>query len=223
MPQKRNPRPLDRLRTQASDVIGRAHSYFVTSHNVDSGMHDYRSINSLVELTESAIRMYERYRFVLSVLRVDSELALADVVRSYATSTEVADLLFREYSVPFRTGHSFASELTNIVRSTNRPFSELTDEEITSTLARDCATESSKYRLRKYEAHSIQIAFVAQRKGTGGPQASEMHRSLRAHRRSLAEQRLWLDRTIADLRDDRRQLYVELDRMLELILYKKPD
>ena len=48
MPQKQNPRPLDRLRNAANTVIGTATIQSLRSHNVDTGMHDYRSVNLLL-------------------------------------------------------------------------------------------------------------------------------------------------------------------------------
>ena len=61
MPQKRNPRPIDRVRTLATGVIGNAHLVTLNAHNTNSGMNDYRPATQTLETAAEAVAMYEAY------------------------------------------------------------------------------------------------------------------------------------------------------------------
>ena len=95
MPQKRNPRPLDRIRTDATAVVGGAHLVLLYAHNTNTGMHDYRPTGPVLEVVEHAMSMYTRYARVVGGLRIDRARALKDLGDEYATMTEVADTLVR--------------------------------------------------------------------------------------------------------------------------------
>ena len=130
MPQKRNPRPLDRVRSQASRVLGGAQTEMLLAHNTNTGMHDYRDIAPITELADRARLMYRRYERLIGLLRIDRERALEELRRGYSTMTEVADMLVREAGLPFRTAHGYASALADYGRANQRPPESLTDEEL---------------------------------------------------------------------------------------------
>ena len=93
MPQKRNPRPLDRVRTQASLVIGGAQTQMLLAHNTNTGMHDYRTREPILLLADNAELMYQRHTQLIGLLRVDRKRALEELQRGFSTMTEVADML----------------------------------------------------------------------------------------------------------------------------------
>ncbi len=205
MPQKRNPRPIDRLRSAASRVVGVAQTIALLAHNAEPGMHDYRDASALVDLAEQAALMYRRYARLLSSIEVDAERALVEVGRGYSTMTEVADTLVRDAGVPFRLAHGYASALTDLARSTARAATSLADDELhavyTQTVGGKLPVPPGTVR----RAMDPQ-AMVAGRRGFGGPQATEMARAIAVHKAELAEHRARL----AAAREQRLEARLEL-------------
>ena len=191
MPQKRNPRPLDRLRSAASGVVAKAQALTLLTHNVNTGMHDYRQFAPLLELTTQAKAMYERHAALLGGLAVDAARAREELDRGFSTMTEVADVLLREAEVPFRTAHAYAAALADHCRAEGRAAGTLTNRELRSIYRRDIGEDLPVAPSVIREALDP-VRLIANRRGYGGPQAAEAARSLDAHRASLADQRAWL-------------------------------
>lgn len=198
MPQKRNPRPLDRVRSQASKVLGGVQTQMLLAHNTNTGMHDYRDIAPIIELAEDAQRMYRRYERLIGLLRIDRERALEELRRGFSTMTEVADTLVREAGLPFRTAHRFASALTDYGRANRLRPESLSDEEL-ETIYRETMGGRLPVSIEKLRRAMDPAAMLADRKGLGGPQAQEVRRMLDSHRESLAKDRAWLGRANEDL------------------------
>ena len=195
MPQKRNPRDLDRLRTVSNDVLSLAHRLQLNSHNVDAGMHDYRMASNVTDLSESAMDMFRRFGKLVGDLVVDLERALNAIDRSFATSTQVADLLVRTTGMSFRDAHGFAAELVELARSTERALQSITEQEIAelyetqfdtpfplSVAVIDSALEGSD--------------MVFGRRGLGGPQITETTRMLKEGRESLKADSNWYQQEV---------------------------
>ncbi|MCB1842117.1 MAG: argininosuccinate lyase, partial [Halioglobus sp.] len=191
MPQKRNPRPLDRLRSAATAVIGSGHTVVLNAHNTNSGMNDYRDGSQVLQTAEHAGEMYRRYKDLMTWLVVIPERALAEIDADYSTMTEVADVLLREAGIAFREGHHYASELTTLGRAEGKRPKDLSDAELGDTWRRVTGSELPLPIARIRAAMDPQ-AMVASRRGRGGPQPAEVERMLQQHRREIANGREWL-------------------------------
>lgn len=191
MPQKRNPRPLDRVRSQASKVLGGAQTEMLLAHNTNTGMHDYRDIAPITQLAEDAKLLYSRYTQLIGLLRIDRERALEELRRGYSTMTEVADTLVREAGLPFRTAHRYASALTDYGRANRRQPDALTDEELRA-IYQESMGEPLPVAIDALRRAMDPGVLLAGRKGLGGPQAGEVQRMLAEHRESLEADRAWL-------------------------------
>ena len=198
MPQKRNPRPLDRVRSQASRVLGGAQTEMLLAHNTNTGMHDYRDIAPLMELADKARLMYRRYERLFGLLRIDRDRALEELQRGYSTMTEVADMLVREAGLPFRTAHGYASALTDYGRAHRRSPDSLTDEEL-QKIYRETIGGRLPVPMETLRRAMDPVAMLADRRGSGGPQAAEVQRMLGRHAESLAADRQWLGKANGDL------------------------
>ena len=205
MPQKRNPRAIDRLRSVASAVVGQAHQVLLDAHNVNTGMHDYRRLAPTLALADQADDLYRRYALLLDSLHVDAARALEELRRGYSTMTAVADLLVREADVPFRDAHSYASALVDLCRRTNQPADGVSNKALRrvyeQTLGVPLPVSPQTIRDALQPA-----AMIAGRRGFGGPQPAEMQRALAAHRQALAADEGWLADTEARLRQARQTL-----------------
>src|SRR5262245_22426610 len=114
MPQKRNPAALEQLRAQASIMLGEMHAVFLVSHNNRTGMFDYRSYDPVP--CGRPLQLFDLFQRVVDGIVVNEARALAEVEADYSTTTEIADALSQRADVPFRTGHHFASKLTDYGR-----------------------------------------------------------------------------------------------------------
>ncbi len=191
MPQKRNPRPLDRLRSAATYVYGDAHAITLNVHNVNTGMHDYRQLAPSLEHVDDAITMYERYANVLLRLRVNEQRALDEINLGYSTMTEVADVLLRHADIPFRTAHHYAAELTKYGRENDKRPMDLSNRELRAVYA-NAVGGLLPIDVKLIRAAMDPVEMVRNRKGLGGPQPEEVARMLAAHQASLQDQRAWL-------------------------------
>lgn len=214
MPQKRNPRPIDRLRSAASRVVGQAFSVTLLAHNTDPGMNDYRDIDAVEKLAAEAMQLYARYAALLGSIELDAQRALEEVARGSATLSEVADTLAREADVPLRHARGYASALADSARAAGIGAASLDDAQLARIYAQTVggALPLPPGDLRRaLDAR----AMLAARRGFGGPQPAEVARSIAGHAQSQAAHRAWLaarERQLGDARRELRRLRAQLAR-----------
>jgi argininosuccinate lyase len=112
---------------------------------------------------------------------VNKARALEEVRADYSTTTEIADALLQKAEVPFRTGHHFASKLTDYGRGKGLKIHEIPYAE-----AARIYEEQAKAKLPLSEAEFREVIsaeyMVFGRRGSGGPQLAEVRRMLQAAR-----------------------------------------
>ncbi len=198
MPQKRNPRPLDRLRTSATDVVAEAQRAQLRAHNTNTGMNDYRDASPAFDAAAEARRMYSRFAEIVRGLVVDPARARAEIDADYSTMTEIADVLMREGDVPFRTGHHYASAITDYGRARGLHPTQLSPE-VLEQIYRDTVGQDLPVPVAHVRDAMDPERMVAGRRGTGGPEPAEVQRMLEERRTTLAASRAWLRDTRARL------------------------
>jgi len=180
MPQKRNPAALEQLRAQSSILLGELQTMTWVSHNNRTGMFDYRMYDPVP--AGRALQVIALFTQVVDALVVNKARALEEVRADYSTTTEIADALLQKAEVPFRTGHHFASKLTDYGRGKGLKLHEIPYNE-----AQRIYEEQAKDKLPLTEAEFREVIsaeyMVFGRKGFGGPQAAE---ATRMHGEGLA-------------------------------------
>jgi argininosuccinate lyase len=189
MPQKRNPAALEQLRAQASILLGEMQTVFLIAHNIRTGMFDYRSYDPVP--CARPLQVFKLLQQVVDGIVVNQARALAEVEADYSTTTEIADALLQESDVPFRTGHHFASELTDYGRARGLRLHEIPYAEAARIYESDTkqAFPLSESAFRKVIS-AEQVVFG--RRGIGGSQRSEMNRMLEQERAAVASETAWL-------------------------------
>ena len=91
------------------------------AHNNRTGMFDYRLYDPVP--CGRALQVLTLLQQVVDGIVVNPERALEEVRADYSTTTEIADALMQRADVPFRTGHHFASKLTDYGRGLPPPSS----------------------------------------------------------------------------------------------------
>ena len=196
MPQKRNPRDLDRLRTAANDVLAMVDRVSLNVHNVDAGMHDYRMASNVSNLVETGATMLTKFQKLLAQIVVDPERAIEEIDRSFATSAQVSEALVTQTDTPFRKAFEFTAELVDLGRSTGRTIQQLSDEEI-SGLYEKSIGDSSKLDVSIVRTALDARKMVLNRAGVGGPQPTETTRMLQEQEQQLDQMTVWLRHTLA--------------------------
>jgi len=219
MPQKRNPVALYTLRMRASETVGAAEAFLFMSHNVDSGMPDYKrgQLSSPAHILELAKETADQLQRVLAGLVIDPERAAAEVDADYSTTTELADTLQREADVPFRLGHHFASELVTFGRSNHLKPADISFNEVQRIYA-DSARVAGLNPNLPLDEQSFRRALSARgmietAKGLGGPQPAEVARMLSVARQRLDNDLMWSKQKREGIRQAEARLQSTFDKV----------
>lgn len=212
MPQKRNPRELDRIRTLAAQVLGGINALQLMNHNVDTGMHDYRTISPLLETMDLAESVHQRFASLLEHIHVDSDAAMDELQKGFSTSTEIAETLYREARVPFRTAHEYAKQIVEYARSAGLRLVDVPSQDL-QRIYQDVVGESLPVPVEGIESAIDPRYFVAIRDVYGGPAIAAVSESINAHRHALAQDELWLKVRRARLRYSEDRLDKQLRKL----------
>lgn len=118
MPQKRNPGIIQKTRAKASDVIGAAQTSVLRAHNLQLGMYDNKESVSEdnTAVFVQGVHMLQLANWAFSMLQVLPERALEELDNDWTCTMALAETLQHVHAVPFRVGHTFASELVTFAR-----------------------------------------------------------------------------------------------------------
>lgn len=209
MPQKRNPRELDRIRTLAAEVLGATHALQLMNHNVATGMHDYRTVTPLLETMEIAESVNKRFASLLEHIHVDGESAMAELLDGFSTSTEIAETLYREARIPFRTAHEFAKQLVEHARTATQRLVDLPSNEV-RRIYRDVVGEPLSIPVETIQSANDPRHFVAIRDARGGPSERAVGDAIDEQRLTLMDDERWLTVRRAHLRYAEDRLHTQL-------------
>jgi argininosuccinate lyase len=190
MPQKRNPAALEQLRAQSSLLLGEMQTVTLVAHNNRTGMFDYRSYDPVP--CGRPLQVFRLFQQVIDGIVVDKARALAEVRADYSTTTEIADALMQKAQVPFRSGHHFASALTDYGRGRGLRLLEIPYAEA-ARLYREQTQADLPFSESEFARIISPENMVFGRKGIGGPQVAEVERMLSDERAGIAAERRWLN------------------------------
>lgn len=195
MPQKRNPGILNRARTDASTLLGDVVGATFRAHNVPPGMADAR--NSAQErLLTGSVKLVQDFTKILQALELNKERALEELNLDWTATQEIADILMRDYGVPFRVGHHFASEIVSYARPRGLTPLTLTYQEAQEVYRQAVAGHAGapgELPLTEVQwKEALRPENIVQHRATlGGPQPSEMEKMLATDKARLVKDRGW--------------------------------
>ena len=187
MPQKRNPVSLEHIRALSSSGIGNAQTVLQMLHNTP-----YGDINDTEDDLQPYLwkglhlidQVFRLTNVVVGTLEVNEALLKRRAQESFATITELADTLFREANIPFRTSHSISSQVVKMALARG-----LNATQVTSVLVDEAAKEVVGFSLNLSEeiirASMDPEHFVKIRSLPGGPAPEEMKRAIVERKASL--------------------------------------
>jgi argininosuccinate lyase len=197
MPQKRNPGLLNDTRRDASTAIALAMGPVLRAHNITPGMADAKDQKTHSDMVKSAVRFLQGLDKILQALVINPERALEELNLDWTASQELADVLMRQYKLPFRLGHHFASEVVDYaklkdIKPLDFPYAQA--QRIYQEAVKDYPQAPPQLPLSEaeFKATLNPVTIVQNRKTTGGPQASEMTRMLALAQSAVNTQTQWI-------------------------------
>ncbi len=200
MPQKKNPDVLEVIRARTSRILGDFVASVTTLKALPSAYNlDFQEITpwlweSIGNITGSLVMLSKVAPNIKVIGNVSDK-----ILRSYATATELANMLVRKYKVPFRTAHKIVGLLVRALTATNSVLSDVTTE-----LLQKVAQEADGLDL-KVDANDLSgsvdlVKFVEAHKVRGGPSPVEVERMLKIRKQrtissksDLSKEKLRLD------------------------------
>jgi argininosuccinate lyase len=198
MPQKRNPGVIMTARQKASDVVAASQFALFRMHNVTPGMTDYKQTGDASNIYVLTVEMLQRFDGVMEALSINGARALEELEDDWTTSMELAETLQRLHAVPFRVGHSFASDVVTYARANGLKPKQFPYAEAVKIYA----AAATKYKLSATNLPLDEATFratlspenmVRTRVGIGGPQPAEVQRMVAAGRKALEADMGWLE------------------------------
>lgn len=205
MPQKRNPGLLNDTRERASTALTLAMGPVFQAHNLTPGMPDPKDVKANSAMVNSAITVLRGWDRILGQLVINPDRALEELNSDWTASQELADILMRQYKLPFRIGHHFASEVVEYARAKDIKPLDFPYPEARRIYAQ--AVQGTSYPPElpmseaEFRATLDPVAIVQHRATVGGPQPAEMARMLKASRQRLAQQGEWIAGSRAHIRN----------------------
>ncbi|WP_284405356.1 lyase family protein [Acidovorax sp. SUPP3434] len=196
MPQKRNPGLLNSTRRDASTALNLGMGPALQAHNIPPGMSDPKEVRTNAAMVQAAVGVLNNWTRILNNLVIDPQRALEELNSDWTASQELADVLMRQYKLPFRVGHHFASEVVEYAKAKDiKPlaFPYAQAQRIYADTVK--GTEFAQVLpLSEAEFRSTldPVAIVRNRQTAGGPQPAEMDRMLRQATQRVAEQDGWI-------------------------------
>jgi argininosuccinate lyase len=220
MPQKRNPGLLNDTRRDASTAITLAMGPVIRAHNITPGMGDAKEQRTNSEMVKSAVRFLQGFDKILKALVINPDRALEELNLDWTASQELADVLMRQYKLPFRLGHHFASEVVDYAKLNGiKPldFSYSEARRIYKEAVKDYPQVAPELPMSEMEFKATlnPITLVQNRKTVGGPQASEMNRMLVLAKKDIHDQGQWIRAKSAFIQDSLNQLDRDFAKLIQ--------
>jgi argininosuccinate lyase len=187
MPQKKNPDVLEVLRARMNNVSGNLFASTGTMMALPSGYNlDFQEItpklwDSIQTVAASAHMLSE----LVQNLEIKRNVFEKQILK-FATTTELANVLVKNYSIPFRTSHKIVGAVVKELLDNNLTLSDLTPEQLNKT-GQECAEIILDVKLADIKQATDPKKFVESHRTKGGPAPAEVKRMLN-NRKQLTEQ-----------------------------------
>jgi argininosuccinate lyase len=185
MPQKKNPEVPEIVRARAAHVLGDFVASAAAMKNMPSTYNlDYQEVTpklwSAMEAVKNSVTILAQ---LFPHLKVTSDIS-AKASANFVAATELANVLVRDYHVPFRSAHKIVGSLVKSLLAAKQTLADLTPELIRKT-AKSVADINLSVKSESLVLLSNPLKLVESHKVTGGPAPSEVKRALLARKKGL--------------------------------------
>lgn len=199
MPQKKNPDVLEVIRSRTSMILGNFVSVASTLKSLPSSYNlDHQEITPKLwdsfQLLSNALSMFNK---IIRQLQISSSL---DVVNSsYATATELANILVKNHEVPFRQAHKVVGALIKYLVNNQISISEITEGTLQNFRDNNPIMEEIHIQANEVRTALDPSTFIIRHNVSGGPAPDETKRMLEKRNISLAQSKKWTQNTNQNL------------------------
>jgi argininosuccinate lyase len=185
MPQKKNPEVLEVIRARASHVLGDFVASAAAVKSLPSTYNlDFQEITpKLWESIENMRASLDMFHRLLPKLKITADVS-GKANKSFVAATELANVLVREYAVPFRTAHKVVGALVKSLIEANLTFADATPERLQKA-AKDAASIKLTVKAEDLKALADPLALVEACKVKGGPAPAKVKKALDARKKKL--------------------------------------
>ncbi len=178
MPQKKNPDVAELLRAKSGRIIGVLTSAMAIYKGLPfSYNRDFQEMNAILyESLRTTISSLKVLNGMLRGLKFNKEVLKTKASEGFSIATEIADMLVRDFRVPFRDAHRIVAKLVS--RGFEVGAKEI--EEIAKEFGYDIKVDESKLR----DAINVEKA-VERRKIIGGTAKEEVTRMIKARKEKV--------------------------------------
>jgi argininosuccinate lyase len=187
MPQKKNPDVLEVIRARMNNVSGNLFVATTIMTALPSGYNlDFQEITpklwDSIQTVAASVHMLSE---LFPNLEIKSNIFKKQVLK-FATTTELANVLVKNYAVPFRTAHKIVGAVVKELLDNNLTLSDLTPEQLNKT-AQECAEIILDVKLADIKQATDPKMFVESHKTKGGPAPEEVKRMLNSRKQVTAK------------------------------------
>ncbi len=183
MPQKRNPVPIEHMRLLSSLSIGHCDTIVNTMHNTPfTDMNDSETEVQAAghKVFETGSRLLRLLNEFMAAVRIDEDKIAADIGKTCATVTEVADSISRIEGISFREAHEVAAQMAKLVAQENISLETINHSQF-SLIYKDCTGSETTIDAAKLAEIGSPGHFVSVRTLTGGPAIPAFEESLKKY------------------------------------------
>ncbi|MDR4512912.1 MAG: argininosuccinate lyase [Nitrososphaeraceae archaeon] len=211
MPQKKNPDPLEILRSHSSLVIGNLFTAMNIVKNLPSGYsRDLQDLKSLIwKSTEIVKNSLVIITGIIDTFKVNEDIARNQVNLGYGNALDIAEEMVIKYKIPFRKTHQLIGNLVEyaIKHHKNLPLNKLPKEEIYKVI-NSLDLVSNPADLVEIIKNSNLEKSVYLRRSEGSPNPEEqkkmvvfLENTIEEMNKILSQRKSKLDRTFKDLEE----------------------
>jgi len=184
MPQKKNPEVLEVIRARMGSIIGE----FMAASAILKGLPSTYNL----DFQEATPKLWAAFGVIRESLYMLSELTRKIKVKegvaekpflSFLTATELANMLFREYNVPFRVSHRIVGALVRALINDGKALSEVTPE-LLAKISEEILGSPLSVKPEDLRKAINPASFIESHNVRGGPSGREVERMI-SMRKSL--------------------------------------
>jgi argininosuccinate lyase len=219
MPQKRNPGVFERLRVAATETMSEAHTAALMVHNTP--LYEVRDTRAplyykTVEIFAHTEAMHHFLQQALEALVINVEALSQLVVNDYSMMTELADRLYVDYGIDFRSAYAFASALTTEGRQKNLKPSAINNEQLSGIWKATLSGEmpfSYAWYVDTVNPHNM----IEQRASIGGPQSQSSKTMIESARQNLQSMSNQIDQLTQRIRHSEQTRQAALKQLVNAV------
>ena len=174
MPQKKNPDPLELIRAKCGKVATNFNSAITIMHGLPSGYNlDYQELTPLLWKSIDELKACTQILTeMIPLLQVSREIKDGN---QFTAATEVANILVREESVPFRSAHRIVGALVRDAIRTGKSLGGLTQTDLERQLGRPVRSSTLALIAKSMDLKQLLLSY----RTSGSPNPQESRRLIR--------------------------------------------